>query len=255
MASVTLLDKNKSEENDDDNVVVLNFHENQELIELPQRFQRKDGLKMLLSSGDWVRNHITNIDANPDYDIHVCLPEPASTTQNDNINPLQANINSILDNKKFSKTKLICYVDYFSNHEITEFIRVFNGRISLLGTLDNRILPDDDKIILLLRAGGIIDWKIAVKLNPNTLSQYFRKFHSSNQGHTKYYIKLNSEEPKIQIQSLNKKQSTQSTLNKLLKQKTNNSSNNFNRNSENISSNKNKSSKRTRKFDKNKKIT
>ena len=99
-------------------IVVLNFHENPETIKLPTRFQKRDGLKMLLSSGDWVNNHVSNIDANPDYDIHVCLPEPASTTKDDPDDPLQTNINSILANPEFPETKLICYVDYLNREEM-----------------------------------------------------------------------------------------------------------------------------------------
>ena len=199
-----------------DVVVVLDFHENPKAIQLPRRFGHQRGLTMLLSSGDWVINHITNIDANPNYDIHVCLPEPASTTRNDDVEPLQANINSILTNPEFRKTKLICYVDYTNAVQMHEFCRVFGGQISQLGTLDNRILPSIDNILKLLMDGGRLIWNIAVKINANAniLTKLFTPVKSIIYRGRDDYIKNKLIQPSATPPTTNKNISRKKTVNK-----------------------------------------
>jgi hypothetical protein len=189
--TLTLRASNSSPgKNSDIDVVVLNFHEHPKDIKLPTRFAKKFDFKMLLSSGDWVVNGITNIDNNPEYDIHVCLPEPASTTKNDTVDPLQANIDSILGNPDFKQTKLICYVDYTNPVEISEFCRVFMHRISQLGTLDNRILPNTNQILELLAASGRVIWNLASKMNANILADHFTPVGSIMHKTKHDYVKI-----------------------------------------------------------------
>ncbi len=209
--TLTLRTSNSSpSKNSDVGVVVLNFHDNPKDIKLPTQFGKITGLKMLLSSGDWVIDGITNVDANPEYDIHVCLPEPASTTKNDSVDPLQANINSILANPDFKLTKLICYVDYTNPVEMSEFCRVFRHRISQLGTLDNRILPNTNQILELLADGGRVIWNLASKINANILADHFMPVVSIKHKTKHDYVKIPHQQSNSSLASANNKKISRS---------------------------------------------
>lgn len=228
--TLTLRASNSSPgKNSDIDVVVLNFHENPKDIKLPKRFAKKFDFKMLLSSGDWVVNGITNIDDNPEYDIHVCLPEPASTTKNDQVDPLQVNINSILGNPDFKQTKLICYVDYANPVEMREFCRVFMHRIAQLGTLDNRILPNTNQILELLVNGGRVIWNLASKINANILADQFTPVGSIMHKTKHDYVKM----PPQQSNSSLEGASNKNKKTNISRKKSGNNNTNYARNNKN----------------------
>lgn len=126
---------------------------------LPEFISSRTDLKMLLSSGDWVNTGVSNVSANAWYDIHVSYPEPASTNRDNVRNPLDVNVEDTIDMKK-----IMCFVDYLSPVSVSLFKSVFRGKISYIGTLDNRILPDTDTIINLLNVNGSVSKQILAGL-------------------------------------------------------------------------------------------
>ncbi len=112
----------------------------------------KDNISMLLSSGDWVIDGVSNVAKYSDYDIHVCYPEPATDSKDDKINPLDKNVEDALN----AKDKIICFVDYLDDSAVRLLVETFSKQITRIDTLDNRISPTYDSIISLLHNNACI---------------------------------------------------------------------------------------------------
>lgn len=127
--------------------------------DLPEFISDREGLNMLLSSGDWVNNGVSNVKEHIWYDIHVSLPEPASTNKKDKRVPLDVNAQDAIE-----MNKVICFVDYLNPESVSQFTDFFKNKISYIGTLDNRILPNAETIINLLNANGSVSKQILAGL-------------------------------------------------------------------------------------------
>jgi hypothetical protein len=123
------------------------------------KIDAKSEVSMLLSSGDWVINGVSNVAQYRDYDIHVCFPEPASTPELDSkgdlINPLDENLKDAIATKK-----LICFVDYLDDASVKLLVETFKEQITHIDTLDTRISPTYDSILELLHTNAYLTKKI-----------------------------------------------------------------------------------------------
>ena len=89
-------------------------------INLDALYGLKDKLTMILWAGDCVHNGITDIERLPYFDVYICIGYPYT---------LQDNINYINDRKK---PGIICIIDVKNPSQMSEFVKLFKGRFTLI---------------------------------------------------------------------------------------------------------------------------
>lgn len=122
-------------------------------IFIRDKITAKSGLSMLLSSGDWFVNGVSNVQKHKDYDIHVCYPEPG--TDDDTKNPLAENVKDAIH-----MNKIICFVDYLDDESVNLLAETFNNVITHLDTIESRISPTYNIILKLLHTNAHISKKV-----------------------------------------------------------------------------------------------
>ncbi len=113
-------------------------------VRVPDWFKKRNDLRVMFASGDWVIGGVPNTQEFVDIDIHTCYPS------GDNIpsNPLEGDRIDIEANLKYIRgshyhQKLICYLDIKDRKQVHRFIAAFGGAVSTIETLDSRIFPLD----------------------------------------------------------------------------------------------------------------
>jgi hypothetical protein len=108
-------------------------------VQIPDWFTKRENLRIMFASGDFIRDSIPNTQEFSEYDIHSCyiVKDDHYTPVNGYGTDLESNVNYIRENHYHEK--LIIILDLYDDAQISRFTELFINSVSEINTLDIRI--------------------------------------------------------------------------------------------------------------------
>lgn len=99
-------------------------------LELVSELDGRNDLRMVLWAGDCINNGITDIERLPNFDVYLCFGF---------IQTLQANVDYMYNTR--SRAGVICIIDVSDTEQMANFIKIFQGRFSVIDSDYNGNTP------------------------------------------------------------------------------------------------------------------
>ncbi len=118
-------------------------------VKIPDWFTKRNNLRIMFASGDWIKYGIPNTQEFSEYDIHTCYPyDDMVEAKNGTGYDFESNVKYIRENHYHSR--LICILDVDDVTQMERFIEIFEHKVVEINTIDSNAYRINCKHIALM---------------------------------------------------------------------------------------------------------